>query len=65
LFFFFFYFLIFVFLRPWRALEITKLSLASGGRSSTRTLDVLGQAILFESSEKERRMQDFLTRRSR
>lgn len=51
--------------RPWRALEITKLSLASGGRSSTRTLDVLGQAILFESSEKERRMQDFLTRRSR
>lgn len=51
--------------RPWRALEITKLALASGGRSSTRTLDVLGQAILFESSEKERRMQEFLTRRSR
>jgi len=51
--------------RPWRALEITKLALAAGGRPSTRTLDVLGQAILFESSEKERRMQDFLSRRQR
>lgn len=51
--------------RPWRALELTKLALASGQRPSTRAIDVLGQAILFESSEKERRMQAFLSRRSR
>lgn len=46
--------------KPWRALEITKLALATGGHDSTRVVDILGQAILFESEEKRVRMQRFL-----
>ncbi|WP_298346777.1 enoyl-CoA hydratase/isomerase family protein [Ferrimicrobium sp.] len=49
--------------KPWRALEITKLALGAGGRSSTGLIDTLGQAILFESEEKQARMQAFLDRR--
>ncbi len=49
--------------QPWRALEITKLALATGGRASSGLIDVLGQAILFESQEKRERMQSFLERR--
>ncbi|WP_298211476.1 enoyl-CoA hydratase/isomerase family protein [Ferrimicrobium sp.] len=49
--------------KPWRALEITKLALRTGGRPSTGLIDVLGQAILFESEEKRTRMGTFLDRR--
>ncbi len=45
--------------KPWRALEITKLALATGEHASTRVVDILGQAILFESEEKRARMQRF------
>ena len=49
--------------RPRRALEITKLALRSGSRPSSEALDLLGQAILFESREKRERMERFVSRR--
>jgi enoyl-CoA hydratase/carnithine racemase len=50
--------------KPWRALEITKLALGSGVRPSSQLIDILGQAILFESDAKRERMRSFLDRRS-
>jgi len=50
--------------KPWRALEITKLALGSGVRPSSQLIDILGQAILFESDAKRERMRSFLERRS-
>jgi enoyl-CoA hydratase/carnithine racemase len=47
----------------WRALELTKLALRLH-RPSTTTFDIVGQALLFESDEKRRRMTEFLERRS-
>lgn len=46
--------------KPWRALEITKLALSANETASTRVVDILGQAILFESKEKHDRMQKFI-----
>lgn len=46
-----------------RALELTKLVLASVERPSTRTADILAQAVLFESDDKRARMGAFLERR--
>jgi enoyl-CoA hydratase len=49
--------------RSWRALELTKLALRLH-RPSTTLFDVVGQALLFESDDKHRRMTEFLDRRS-
>jgi enoyl-CoA hydratase/carnithine racemase len=48
--------------QPWRALELTKLALRLQ-RPSTTLFDVAAQALLFESPEKQERMQAFLDRR--
>lgn len=48
--------------RSWRALELTKLALASH-RQPTTTFDIAAQALLFESDDKHERMQAFLDRR--
>lgn len=45
--------------RSWRALELTKLALRST-EVSTLPIDILGQALLFESEEKRERMGRFL-----
>lgn len=47
--------------RSFRALELTKLALASSDRS-TSNLDVIAQALLFESEDKRSRMSSFLNR---
>lgn len=49
--------------RSWRALELTKLALRLA-RPATTAFDIVGQALLFESDDKRRRMSDFLARRS-
>lgn len=49
--------------RSWRALELTKLSLR-GHRPATTALDLVAQAVLFDSDDKRERMQSFLDRRS-
>lgn len=46
-------------LRPWRALELTKLALRMRSED-TSLFDIAAQAILFESDEKKLRMQAFL-----
>ena len=48
--------------RSWAALELTKLALRVH-RPATTAFDIAGQAMLFESDEKRRRMTDFLERR--
>jgi enoyl-CoA hydratase/carnithine racemase len=50
--------------RSWRALELTKLSLGMN-RQPTTTLDIVAQALLFESSDKKARMQAFLDRKKK
>ncbi len=50
--------------RSWRALELTKLALGRH-RPATTGFDVAAQALLFESEDKKRRMNDFLNRRRR
>jgi enoyl-CoA hydratase/carnithine racemase len=50
--------------QSWRALELTKLALRLH-QPSTTTFDIVGQALLFDSDEKHRRMTAFLERRSR
>lgn len=49
------------------AVKISKLALNASARSNAAfdTLDALGQAVLFETEEKHRRMKDFLDRRSK
>ena len=49
--------------RPWQALELTKLALRLH-RPATTAFDLAGQAVLFESDEKHRRMTEFLDRRA-
>jgi len=48
--------------RSWAALELTKLALRLH-RPATTAFDIAGQAVLFESDEKRRRMTEFLERR--
>jgi enoyl-CoA hydratase len=48
--------------RSWRALELTKLALAST-RSETTAFDMVAQGLLYESTEKAERMRAFLDRR--
>jgi enoyl-CoA hydratase/carnithine racemase len=48
--------------RSWPALELTKLALRVH-RPATTAFDIAGQALLFESEEKRRRMTEFLERR--
>ena len=50
--------------RSWRALELTKLSLGMN-RQPTTTLDIVAQALLFESDDKKVRMQAFLDRKKK
>ncbi len=50
--------------RSWRALELTKLALRQH-RPATTGFDVTAQALLFESDDKRRRMNDFLAKRHR
>ena len=45
--------------RSWRALELTKLSLRQH-RPATTGIDLVAQALLFESDEKRERMDAFL-----
>lgn len=45
--------------RSWRALELTKIALRSNNHPST-SMDVIAQALLFESDEKNERMGKFL-----
>lgn len=47
--------------RSWRALELTKLALASHRPATTR-IDMVAQALLFESEEKRERMRRFLNK---
>lgn len=47
--------------RSWRALELTKISLRASSHPTT-SLDVIAQALLFESDEKYQRMEKFLAR---
>lgn len=47
--------------RSFRALELTKLALASSDRP-TSNIDVIAQALLFETEEKRTRMSSFLNR---
>lgn len=47
--------------RSWRALELTKLSLRQH-RPATTGIDLVAQALLFESDEKRERMDEFLQR---
>ena len=49
--------------RSWRALELTKLALRSH-RPATTSLDLLAQAVLFDSDDKRERMQSFLDERA-
>ena len=49
--------------RPWQALELTKLALRLH-RPATTAFDLAGQAVLFESDEKRRRMTTFVERRA-
>lgn len=48
--------------RSFRALEFTKLALAQSN-NSTSNIDVVAQALLFESEDKRARMSSFLNRR--
>lgn len=48
--------------KSWRALELTKVSIASQ-RKATTSLDVIAQALLFESDDKRIRMGEFLNRK--
>ncbi len=48
--------------RSWRALELTKLALASTSGETT-SFDMVAQGLLYESAEKTERMQAFLARR--
>jgi enoyl-CoA hydratase len=48
--------------RSWRALELTKLALLLH-RPSTSAFDTVAQGLLFESDEKQTRMQAFLDRK--
>lgn len=48
--------------RSWRALEFTKLALALD-RPTTGPFDAVAQALLFESDDKQERMQEFIDRR--
>jgi enoyl-CoA hydratase len=50
--------------RSWRALELTKLALRAH-RPATTSLDLMAQAVLFDSDDKRERMRAFLDRRSR
>lgn len=50
--------------RSWRALELTKLALRAH-RPSTTSLDLVAQAVLFDSDDKRERMRSFLDRRSK
>lgn len=50
--------------KSWRALELTKLSLASQRRPTT-PLDVVAQALLFESDDKRIRMGEFLNKKGK
>lgn len=50
--------------KSWRALELTKLALRSERRPST-FVDVVAQALLFESADKQERMTRFLEERER
>ena len=50
--------------RSWRALELTKLSLGLN-RQPTTTLDIVAQALLFESDDKKARMQAFMDRKKK
>jgi enoyl-CoA hydratase/carnithine racemase len=47
--------------RSWRALELTKLSLRQHRRSTT-SIDIVAQALLFDSNEKQLRMQKYLNK---
>ena len=49
--------------RSWRALELTKLALASH-RPATTSLDIVAQAVLFDREEKRERMGRFLDERA-
>jgi enoyl-CoA hydratase len=49
--------------RSWRALELTKLALRAH-RPATTSLDLMAQAVLFDSDDKQERMRSFLDRRS-
>jgi len=49
--------------RSWRALELTKLALRSH-RPATTSLDVIAQAVLFDSDDKRERMNRFLDDRA-
>ncbi|MCL5077140.1 MAG: enoyl-CoA hydratase/isomerase family protein [Actinobacteria bacterium] len=50
--------------KSWRALELTKLSVASQ-RKATTSLDVIAQALLFESEDKRIRMGKFLNKKGK
>lgn len=50
--------------KSWRALELTKLSISSQ-RKETTSLDVIAQALLFESEDKRLRMGEFLNRKGK
>ena len=49
--------------RPWQVLELTKLALRLH-RPATTAFDLAGQAVLFESDEKRRRMRRLVERRA-
>lgn len=49
--------------RSWRALELTKLALRSH-RPATTSLDMVAQAVLFDSDDKRERMNHFLDERA-
>jgi RimJ/RimL family protein N-acetyltransferase len=49
--------------RSWRALELTKLALRAH-RPATTSLDIVSQAVLFDTDEKRERMQRFLDERA-
>ncbi len=49
--------------RSWRALELTKLALRAH-RPATTSLDIVGQAVLFDGRDKQERMTRFLDDRA-
>lgn len=49
--------------RSWRALELTKLAMRQH-EAATTLYDITAQALLFDSDDKQQRMQAFLDRRS-
>ena len=49
--------------RSWRALELTKLALRAH-RPATTSLDLMAQAVLFDSDDKRERMHSFLDERA-